>query len=92
MEVEVDVADTTRHARSPTRRAPTARVRTDAFAHDAEEADALVRETIAANLGGAESRREPPRPVRSRKARAPALAIRTVPLNAVSAKAAAAPL
>jgi membrane fusion protein, multidrug efflux system len=50
MEAEVDVANTTGSALAAAARTA-APYTTSAFAHDAEEADALVRKTIAANLG-----------------------------------------
>ncbi|MEO8303414.1 MAG: efflux RND transporter periplasmic adaptor subunit [Betaproteobacteria bacterium] len=50
MEVEVDVADVTGTSLAALPRAAAAQT-TAAFTHDAEEADALVKKTIAANLG-----------------------------------------
>jgi membrane fusion protein (multidrug efflux system) len=50
MEVEVDVADGGGSSLATAPRAATA-YKTDVFARDVQEADALVRETIAANAG-----------------------------------------
>jgi membrane fusion protein (multidrug efflux system) len=50
MEAEVDVADTTGTSLASAPRVAAAQS-TAAFTHDAEEADALVKTTIAANLG-----------------------------------------
>ena len=74
--------------RSPRRRATAAAYTTTAFTHDTEDADALVRKTIAANLGTAAqtataARRRAPR---RRHAAAPAAVARTT-RAAVSAKA-----
>ena len=88
MEVVVDVADTRGRTLANVSRTDTAHT-TDAFARDAQQAEALVRDTIAANMGRG-------KPVASAtsgalaKGAAPAPA--NVPLNAVAAKAAAAPL
>jgi membrane fusion protein (multidrug efflux system) len=50
MEAEVDVADTSGASLANAPRTASA-YSTDAFNHDTEEADALVRKTIAANIG-----------------------------------------
>ena len=90
MEVVVDVADTRGRTLANVSRTDTGKT-TDAFARDAQQAEALVRDTIAANMG----RGKPAASVTSgalAKGAAPTLAAPTAPLNAVASKAAGAPL
>ncbi len=93
MEAAVDVADTTGAtlAAAPRVAAP---YTTAAFTHDAEEADALVRRTIAANLGlGADGGRREPHAARADAPRVAATRRRTWRHRSVRAKApVAAPL
>lgn len=86
MEVEVDVADVTGTSLAAAPR-PAAAQTTAAFTHDAEEADAMVRKTIAANLGTTQKASAPTAVARQTRPAAHAMAHSVV--RAETAKAAA---
>jgi membrane fusion protein (multidrug efflux system) len=85
MEVTVDIANATGKTLASVSRTDAAYA-TDAFARDAQQAEALVRDTIAANMGRGKSAGLAT-PAALAKAAAPA-----TPLHAESAKASTAPL
>jgi membrane fusion protein (multidrug efflux system) len=83
MEATVDIADT-RGATLATAPRTTAAYETAAFTHDVEDADALVRKTIAANLGRAAMLPPSSRTAAAKPARPPGTA--AAPAEPVAAK------